>query len=142
MTRCFPLVASVAFILIGASSAAGQVCRPLDRDGRQFQYMMGTYSGGNAGTAEGVTRESLRLAAVPASQVNLVTQAATCKKANAAYQSELAGAGTGFSNQVYVLQIGDTYAVADPDFYIGPPMSPHDWAILIMDAHFKVLSGM
>lgn len=83
-----------------------------------------------------------QLAAVPANQVTLVTQTTTCKKANAAYRSQLAGAGTGFSNQVYVLQIGTTYAVADPAFYVGPAMNPHNWVILIMDSRFKILSGM
>lgn len=142
MSRYLGVVTSLVLAFLDTSTASGQTCRALDRDGTQFQYMMGTYSGANPGTPEAVTRDSLRLPAVPASQVTIVTTTTTCKKANTAYQSQLAGAGTGFSNQLYVLQIGTTYAVLDPAFYIGPPMNPHNWVIVILDSHFKVLSEM
>lgn len=126
-------------VLLGTTSASSQTCRPLDDTGKVFQYLIGTYSGANPGTPEDASRIQLRLDAVPANQVVLVTQQSTCNKANTAYHNKLSGAGAGFSNQVYVLQVGTKYAVVDPAFYVGPAVTPHNWVTVILDSHFKVV---
>ena len=48
-------------------------------------------------------------------QISVVSSECVCKKANAAYQAEVVGEGYGgVSGQVYVIQVGTTYAVFDP----------------------------
>ena len=140
MRRHIAVLACAVLALAIAHAAGAQTCRPLDQDGRQFQYTIGLYASAALGTPKAVVRDSIRLAAVPANQVVLVTQTTTCKKANTAYQNRLASKGAGLTNQVYVLQVGTTYAVVDPGFYIGPYTDPHDWTIVIMDSHFKPLA--
>jgi hypothetical protein len=42
---------------------------------------------------------------------------AVCKRANAGHEAEVAGEGYGKSSgQVYVIQVGTTYAVFDPAY--------------------------
>lgn len=124
---------------LSPAPAHGQ-CRPLDRDGKQFQYHIGLYASATGSDPKAAIRDSVKLGSVPASQVVLITQATVCRKANGAYRRFLAGTGgPPFSGQVYVLRAGSTYAVMDPAFYYDPQL-PHEWVIVILDSSFKVLS--
>jgi hypothetical protein len=61
-----------------------------------------------------------------------------CLKANAAYRHRLADSGgKGFSDRVYVIRIGRTYAVLDPELNYG---KPGNWTIVILDRRFRPLA--
>ena len=84
-------------------------------------------------------RDSLRLPLAPASQVVLVTNESTCRKANTAYQTAVNGSGgTGLSGQVYVVQVGTAYAVLDPNYNAGQPGA---WSVVVLDSRFKERSS-
>jgi hypothetical protein len=129
----------VILALVTPATAIGQtVCRPADSLATEFRTEISRYSAASY-PGDAVVRDSLRLPAVPASQVVLIGQEATCKKARDAYQQELVGSGGGaFSGRVYVLKVGTAYAVLDPVFKYDPNSS--NWVIVIMDSRFKKLS--
>ncbi len=113
------------------------VCRAADSTSAELIAEVARYS---AATHAGdiAVRDSLRLPAVPANQVVLVTQDPVCKKANVAYQADRAiTGGSGFSGRVYVVKIGTTYAVLDPSFSYG---RPDNWTVVIMDSRYRTLS--
>jgi hypothetical protein len=72
-------------------------------------------------------------------RISVVTSESVCKKANAAYQTEVGGTGYGRpSGQVYVIQVGTTYAVSDPAYHWGP--DPGYKTIVIFDSRWRKLS--
>lgn len=113
-------------------------CRPADTQTATLKLDVGRYSSATAGDGK-IVRDSLRLPHVPENQITVVSQEATCRKANAALQSLFANTGnTTFSGRVYVLQVGTAYAVVDPAYRHDPnlPVGP----ILFLDSRFKPLS--
>ena len=98
---------------------------------------LGRYASANSGD-DAVVRDSLRLPPTPAAELELVQLERICLKANTAYRLRLANSGgKGFSNQVYVVRIGGTYAVLDPDFNYG---KRGNWTIVMMDRGFRPLA--
>jgi hypothetical protein len=72
-------------------------------------------------------------------QISVVSSESVCKTANAAYQAEVAGEGYGeVSGQVYVIQVGTTYAVFDPVYHWGP--DPGYYTVVIYDSKWRKLS--
>jgi hypothetical protein len=68
-----------------------------------------------------------------------VTQEAICKKAKAAYETELGGrGGSAFSGSVYVARAGATYAVLDPSYHYQNQTDV--WIIMAMDDRYRKLS--
>jgi hypothetical protein len=117
---------------------AQSVCRPADSLGALFKQEITRYSAPSTAD-ELAVRDSLRLASANPTQVVLATQEAVCKKANAAYKAKLTDTGgSGFSNRVYVLQVGNTYAVFDPAFTYDSSLGY--WTIVILDSRYKPLS--
>lgn len=83
-------------------------------------------------------RDSLRIPYTAANQVTLVTRESVCQKARDAYAADRAGKGVGGnSGRVYVVAVGDTYAIVDPAYHYARPT---DWTILIVDSRFRRLS--
>lgn len=139
----FSRLRSVLILWLGLASAstlaAQSVCRPADTTTAILTLDLGRLSSATSG-GDLVSRNALHLPLVQPSQFVVVTQEAVCKKANASYQAHLAtSGGTAFSGKVYVLQIGNVYAVQDPVYrYRAGQNYP---LTLIMDSHYKVLSG-
>ena len=138
MVHSLRSLCALLFVLAPVSGVAQTVCRPTDSLATEFKAEIARYS---AATYPGdvVVRDSLRLPAVPVSQVVFVSQESSCKKARDSYQQELAGSGGGaFSGRVYVLKVGTAYAVLDPEFKYDP--ASENWVIVIMDSRYKKLS--
>jgi len=91
-------------------------------------------------TAVMAVRDSLRILPVPASQVGLVTDRRTCRRAGAAYQRYYRGVAGGFSTSVYVVKVGTRYAVLDPEYPTAIKDPP--WHVVIMDADFHPLGAL
>ncbi len=132
-----------ALILLALSGSTGTLwsqsfCRSADSPSALFKQEITRYSA--AATAdEQAVRDSLRLASASPSQVVLVTQETVCRKANSAYKTKLANTGgSGFSDRVYVLQVGNTYAVFDPSFTYDASLGY--WTIVVLDSRYKPLS--
>lgn len=132
--------AAIGFLALTSSPSSGYsqaVCRIADTTSVRLLSEIARYSDA-VSPQDLIVRDSLRLPAVPTSQVTLVTQEAVCKKANAAYQADRSGTGgSGFSGRVYVAKAGDTYAVLDPSFRYGSSLN---WTVVIMDSRYRKLS--
>lgn len=136
--RLLLIMGSVLVVATPPAAFSQTVCRPADTQTASLKLDVGRYSSATAGE-EKIMRDSLRLPLVPANQITGVTQEATCRKANAALQSLFANTGNNtFSGRVYVLKVGNSYAVVDPVYRHDPniPVGP----ILVLDSHFKPLS--
>jgi hypothetical protein len=114
------------------------VCRSADSTSAALIRDVGRYSSATAGDDK-TMRDSLRLPLTSPSQVVLVTTSSICQKANTAYQTAVsASGGTGLSGRVYVVKVGQTYAVLDPNYNAGQPGS---WSVVIFDSKFRELSS-
>ena len=84
-------------------------------------------------------RDSLKIPAVSASQVTLVTQEATCKKAGERLDAEIVRLeGTpSVQRKIYLIKMGNTYAAIDTDYKTpGSEWRP----MVIMTNQYKFLS--
>jgi hypothetical protein len=129
----------VAWCLSGPSSAeVAPFCRPSDAQASTLKLHVGHISSA-PGADNQTARTALGVPFVPAVQVTLVSDEATCRKANSAFKSFLGNTGNNtFSDQVYVLTVGTVYAVYDPMFRHDPAL--HVGPILFLDSRFKPLS--
>jgi hypothetical protein len=85
-------------------------------------------------------RDSLRIPYVPAADVKLVTQEATCTKARDAYNAEVAAPAAFVPpvGRVYVVAMGSgAYAVVDPAYRYS---ARSFWTIHIQDSRHETLS--
>jgi hypothetical protein len=132
------LIAILAILAVATGDASAlPVCRGADVESLRLIATLGRYTSDTTGGNMRV-RDSLRLPALAASQVVLVTTESVCKKANAAYQSSVAGTGgTGLTGRVYVIKIGDRYAVLDPGYNYG---ESGNWTVVILDSHYNYLA--
>lgn len=134
-------IAALFMTLGGFNAASAQTyCRPADATSNLLTAHVGEISSATVGDDK-IVRDSLRLPLVQTSQIAVVTQEATCKKANAAFQAWLANrGGTSFSGRVYVLRIGTVYAVHDPvyRYRAGEDYTP----IVFLDSRLKFLSAI
>ena len=121
---------------LAVHASAQSVCRPADQASADLIEEMGRYSSASGGDAA-VMRDSLRLPSVPRSQVVLVTNESTCKKARTTYETSLSTPGFTFSGRLYVVKIGTVYAVLDPTFNIGDSTN---WIVQIQDSRYRQLS--
>lgn len=134
----------IALLLLTAALAARRagaqsVCQGPDSTSAFFISYMARYASATEGRAKAV-RDSLRIPYTPANQVTLVTQEAVCKKARDAYVADRAGKGAGGSSgRVYVLALGNTYAVVDTAYHYSLE-APNNWTILILDSRYRRLS--
>jgi hypothetical protein len=112
---------SFGLLSIVATPGRAQSCRT---NSDTASYVVGKVANLAAATDSigKAVRDSLQISAVTsASSVVLITKAATCSSANAAYQSALSGGMTStFSGKVYVVQSGKSYVVWDPSFRWAP----------------------
>ena len=131
---------SLLFLLSGVlrPAQAQTVCRLADSTSAGLIGELGRYSSSTTVDAMAM-RDTLRLTPTPASQVVLVTKETTCQKANTAYRTAVSGSGgTGLSGRVYVVKVGQVYAVLDPTYNAGQPGS---YTVVIFDSRFKELSS-
>ena len=132
-----------AGVLVGLSgllpAEAQTVCRGADSTSAALTRHLSRYSGATTGD-DAEVRESLGLPYTPAAQVTLVTTEGVCEQANAAYRADRAGKGGGLSGRVYVVAIGNTYAVLDPSYKYDPTSPRKNWTILIVNSQFERLS--
>lgn len=80
------------------------------------------------------TRVAYGYPLVPAAQVTLVTQAATCTKAYATFKSSTTG-GAGYTGRVIVVKAGTTYTVVDPGYYWNA--ASRALHLVLMDSKYK-----
>jgi hypothetical protein len=119
-----------------ATPAWAAVCRPYDATAERIRLRLARYALANH--PDDVTVRT-KLGLPQTAQISVVTSESVCKKANASYQAELAGTGHGgFSGQVYVIQVGTTYAVFDPTYHWGP--DPGYLTVVIFDSRWRKLS--
>jgi hypothetical protein len=135
-----------ALIVVASALAAGWVdrvdaqsmCRPADQMSAILIQWLGFYTSATTGQNL-AARAFLKLPLVPADQLSLVTQDATCRKANTTYEAAAnASGGTGLSGRLWVVEAGTSFAVVDPDYHWGP--APGWWTVVTMDSTFKKLS--
>ena len=133
MTAVFLVVAGVS-----ARSISGQpVCLPADSTSAILVQHLANYASATDAPAAAM-RNSLGIPHTPANEVTLVSQESVCKKARDAYAVDRAGKGVGGSSgRVYVIAVGNTYAIVDPAYHYARPT---DWTILIVDSKFRRLS--
>jgi hypothetical protein len=139
-TRLTLMMYALAFALVQAREGQAQsVCRTADANTALLISFLGRYSSATAGD-DPASRDLLKLPSAPVSQLSVVTQDATCRKAKATYEAvATAEGGTGLSGRVYVIKIGTVFAVVDPSYHWGP--DPGWWKVVTMDSKFKKLSG-
>ena len=115
MTRIFFLVLVVALYAPGLTAQASS-CRP---DDDTSAVMLSSYREiASAVTQSAVaTRNALKLQATTAVNVTMVTDKRICDKMVAGLNSTLRTPG--LSRQLYVIKIGNNYAVKDPDHPAG-----------------------
>jgi hypothetical protein len=115
---------------------AQSFCRSPDQDSEILIEMMRRYATAPPGNTA-IARDSLKLVPASASQVTLVSNSNTCKKANDAYKLAVPAAASGFSNRVHVVAVGSRYAVLDPQYDYDAAGVP---TIVIFDNKWKKLS--
>lgn len=108
-------LSTLVLLFVAAPGSLRAQCRPLDDGGDYLVRLVKTYGEATDSTWK-AHRDSLRIAPAAHGGVMLITKAATCAAANAAYQKEALGDRTSFSGQVYVVQSGTTYVVWDPTY--------------------------
>jgi hypothetical protein len=136
--RSFLVIGLVLAVATPPAALSQTICLPADAQTATLKLDISRYSSATAGD-EKIVRDSLRLPYVPENQVTVVSQEATCRKANAALQSLFANTGNNtFSGRVYVLQVGTAYAVVDPAYRHDPSIS--GGPILFLDSRFNPLS--
>jgi hypothetical protein len=135
-----------ALIVVATALALGWVdrvdaqsaCRPGDQRSALLIDWLGRKSSAATG-GDLLDRNYLKLPLVPASQLSLVTQDATCRNANTTYEAAAnASVGTGLSGKLWVVEVGTAFAVVDPGYHWGP--DPGWWKVVTMDSTFKQLS--
>ena len=124
-----------------AAAGAQSACKSADSVSTALIETLLRYSTATTATSPGdvAVRDSLKLPKT--SQVALVTSTTVCSKAKTAFETEFASKGTGLSSQVYVVSVGNTYAIVDAGFryggYPNPAMIPF---VFIVDSKYKKLS--
>jgi hypothetical protein len=132
------VIAALGLAFAAPVASAQAVCLPNDAKGQMLVSYMRKYSVSPSGGDQTV-RAALGLPLVSDSTtVKLVTQEATCKKARDAY---VANASTSAAvlrpgGRVYVVVIGNTYAVLDPVYRYS---TIDEQTIQILDSRFKLL---
>lgn len=109
-----------AFLMIVASTAAeaqGTPCRPVDADAEDHRDFVLRVDTGTVAFPK-QQRERLRLAPVPPDSVTWVTDAATCRRAAAAF-TKVAGPPARGWEGVHVLRLGPYFVVGRPDGHAG-----------------------
>jgi hypothetical protein len=114
------LVAGAMGALAAARTSAQvsprQTCRAADDSSFDMIEMIKSYALATDSIAT-ATAASLGIPAVAsASSIRLVTNDATCRSANTAYQAAATGARQTLSGRVYVVQVGSSYVVWDPRY--------------------------
>lgn len=130
------LVTVVSALPAHRAGAQGSHCRAADDDSQTLIQEVRDYATARTGPYQ-VTRDSLRLVLVTASQVMLVTDDSTCRRANDAYKLAVPSSPSGFSNSVYVVAAGSRYVVLDPQYrYKGPGTG----VAVVFDSKWRKLS--
>jgi hypothetical protein len=119
-----------------AGQAWSQVCRQPDATAELVRQDLARYAFADH-PGDKAVRDSLRLP--QGGSTSVVTSESVCKKAKPAYEGVLAGTGHGFSGKVYVIQVGNTYAVFDPVYHWGP--DPGHYKVVIFDSRWRKLSS-
>ena len=129
---------ALSALVFAAPALAQSACRAADSTSAALIAELTKYAGATSGDNKTV-RDSLHLPLTSASGVGLVTTAATCRKARAAYQAKFANTGGGaFSGRVYVIKVGNVYAVLDPGFKYS---NPEVLTVQIVDSRLSHLAN-
>jgi hypothetical protein len=97
--RSFLVIGLVLAVATPPAALSQTICLPADAQTATLKLDISRYSSATAGD-EKIVRDSLRLPYVPENQVTVVSQEATCRKANAALQSLFANTGNNTSRVV------------------------------------------
>ena len=132
----------VVLILLALPAAplhgrSAPICRPYDAAAQGLRKEMERYASAPSGE-NATVRQRLGLPYLTGGNIFPLTEESTCRKASSAYQSVLRSFGSGFSGQVYVILVGNVYAVVDPAFHSGPDTSL--WTVVVLDSRFRKLS--
>ena len=105
----------IAFIAVSGRAAAQSPCRTPDWLGTRIVEQLTTFV--TATSADyAIVRDSLRLPAAAANEVEVVGTDSLCAVAAAAYAADRRGVGAGLSGRVLVVKIKTAYVVFDPEF--------------------------
>jgi hypothetical protein len=116
---------------------AQSTCRPADEKSAVLISWLGMKSTATKGD-DLLARTYLKLPLVAANELSLVTQDDTCMKARPAYEVVAnAEGGTGLSGKLWVVKVGEVFAVVDPGYHWGP--EPGAWKLVVMDSTYKTL---
>lgn len=133
------LRAVLGLVLLAPLAHPPSVCLPSDATGKRLVSYMRRYVVSPTGTTDSI-RLKLNLPLITDSKtVKLVTQDQTCKKARDAYVANAPVSAPGAvapAGRVYVVAVGNTYAVVDP-VYRGSSTDP--MTIQIFDSRFKLM---
>jgi hypothetical protein len=140
MRNAFYGIAIAATMVVPtARSAAQTVCLPNDARGKEFTEYMRRVANSEPGSVWRL-RDSLRIPFVPSpTDVKLVTQEATCKKARDAYNAQVSTPTpvVAPAGRVYVVAMGaGAYAVVDPVYRYS---ARSYWTIHIQDSRYQTL---
>ena len=131
------LISAFALALAAPASSAQSGCLPNDQKGQMLLSYMRTYSVSPTG-GNNTVRIALGLPSISDSTtVKLVTQETTCKKARDAYAANVpSNAAVPPTGRVYVVAIGDKFAVLDPVFRYT---TIDRYTIQILDSRYKLI---
>lgn len=102
--------------MLGSARAQAQVCRAAD-DSSSYMIQLVTKFATATDPGWVAARDARGIPAVAsASNVVLITKENICKSANTAYQGVATGARQTLSGRVYVVQVGTSYVVFDPNY--------------------------
>lgn len=139
MHRLLRMGAFVTFVgVVDASPAAAQTgtCRTADSTSVLLKETLEFLVTGTDSTVS-ESRASLGLPAAAATAVTMVTGGTACRKASDAYRANINEQASRLSGAVYLFQIGTTYAVVDPTYYL---MSPRELLFMVFDSRWRLLS--
>ena len=111
-------VSVLAGLLVASPDAAAQrYCRGEDDRAEVIRSVLERYVTADSGTGSDEARKQFKLPSGMPRNIVLLLNETTCALANRMYRAHFRSAeGRGFSNRVYVFQVGGTYVVADPAY--------------------------
>ena len=136
-----PRLHRAALVLLAAAPHAAAQCRQPDATSADLVQIIHRYTTATTG-GDRTVRDSLRLHAVSADSLHLVTDDAMCRRAAAAYRAELDRNVDTFTGRVIVIKAADRYVILDPAYRYNLQGQVAFWFVMITDADFRRLSLM
>jgi hypothetical protein len=111
-----------AALLLPTIAYGQQSCRGADDEAGIIRSILEAYVTAPANSGSDGVRQRLQLPAGPASSIVQVANDSLCAVANTAYRAHFQPlGGSGFSDRVYVFQIGTMFVVQDPEYVYNTP---------------------